>query len=123
MRTAVLFLTLSLSVAVARIAPGQQPGRKDMPQLSIHDPKELSPSTLEELSRDRPLDVIGNPMALKRQQHSQAMQDANRLAQLSKELQQDLDNAGSETLPAGSVKKADEIIKLAKSLKDRMRSY
>jgi hypothetical protein len=56
-------------------------------------------------------------------QHSQAMTDARRLAQLAQELQDDLDQADGLTLPATSIKKADEIVKLAKSVKNKMRAY
>jgi hypothetical protein len=52
---------------------------------------------------------------------AQAVADAARLAQLSKELQEELEHAGAATLSAGSFKKADQIIKLAKSVKDKMR--
>ncbi len=56
-------------------------------------------------------------------QHSQAMTDARRLAQLARELQDDLIQADGLTLPATSIKKADEIVKLAKSVKNKMRAY
>jgi hypothetical protein len=57
------------------------------------------------------------------EQHSQAMTDARRLAQLARELQDELDQADGLTLPATSIKKADEIVKLAKSVKNKMRAY
>lgn len=52
---------------------------------------------------------------------AQAVADAKRLAQLSRELQEELEQAGDGTLPAPVIRKADEIIKLAKSVKGRMR--
>jgi hypothetical protein len=57
------------------------------------------------------------------EQHSRAMTDARRLAQLARELQDELDQADGLTLPATSIKKADEIVKLAKSVKNKMRAY
>lgn len=52
---------------------------------------------------------------------ARAVADAQRLAQLSRELQQELERAGDGTLPAPLFQKADEIIKLAKSVKGKMR--
>lgn len=52
---------------------------------------------------------------------AQAVADAKRLAQLSRELQEELERTGDGTLPAPLFHKADEIIKLAKSVKGRMR--
>jgi hypothetical protein len=55
------------------------------------------------------------------QRQTQAMADARRLAQLSRELLDELEHADGETLPADTFRKADEIIKLAKSVKGKMR--
>jgi peptide deformylase len=57
------------------------------------------------------------------QQQSQAMADARRLAQLARELQDELEHADGLTLPAGTFRKADEIIKLAKSVKGKMQPH
>jgi hypothetical protein len=57
------------------------------------------------------------------QRHAQAVQDARRLSQLARELQDELDRADGVTLPATSIKKADEIAKLAKSVKEKVRAY
>jgi hypothetical protein len=57
------------------------------------------------------------------EQQAQAVAEARRLAQLSRELQDELEHAGGDTLPAALFKKADEIIKLAKSVKGKMRSF
>lgn len=57
------------------------------------------------------------------QRHAQAIEDARRLSQLARELEAELDQADGLTLPATSIKKADEIAKLAKSVKEKMRTY
>lgn len=54
------------------------------------------------------------------EQHSQAMADARRLAELARQLQDELEHADGFTLPADTFRKADEIIKLAKSVKGKM---
>jgi hypothetical protein len=57
------------------------------------------------------------------EKHAQAMADARRLAQLARELQDELDHADGLTLPATAIQKTDEIVKLAKSVKTKMRAY
>jgi hypothetical protein len=49
------------------------------------------------------------------------MSDARQLAERSRELEAELEEANGETLPAAVFKKADEIIKLAKGVKSKMR--
>jgi hypothetical protein len=55
------------------------------------------------------------------ERQAQAMADSRRLTQLSRELQEELERAGDETLPVSVFRKADEIIKLARSVKGKMR--
>jgi hypothetical protein len=55
------------------------------------------------------------------ERQTQAKADARRLAELSRELLDDLEHADGQTLPATAFTKANEIIKLAKSVKDKMR--
>jgi hypothetical protein len=53
---------------------------------------------------------------------TQIMADSRRLTLLSREFQEELERAGDDgTLPVSLFRKADEIIKLAKSVKDKMR--
>ena len=51
----------------------------------------------------------------------QLVQDTNKLLALAKELKADVDKSNSDTLSLDVVKKAAEIEKLAKSVKDRMK--
>lgn len=51
----------------------------------------------------------------------QLVQDTNKLLSLAKELKEEVDKSNSDTLSVDVVKKAGEIEKLAKSVKDRMR--
>jgi hypothetical protein len=124
MRTlAAILLAAFLSLQGVAVSSGLQHGRKQMPSTATQSPAQ-SPTT-----------IIGNspnaelPDPLERQQvarynrekQAQAVTDARRLAQLSNELQEELEHAGGEMLPAGLFKKADAIIKLAKSVKSNMR--
>jgi hypothetical protein len=92
-------------------------------------------STTSQNQPQSPLTVVGNspdsgiPDSMEqkrlamysRERQAQAMSDARQLADLSRELEAELERANGETLPAGVFKKADEIIKLAKSVKNKMR--
>ena len=55
-----------------------------------------------------------------RQKH--LVQDTDKLLALAKELKEQVDKSNEDTLSVDVVKKAGEIEKLAKSVKDRMRS-
>jgi hypothetical protein len=91
----------------------------------------------QESQNQSPTTVVGNfpdaeiPDQVEREQHAkyiaqrhaQAMEDARRLSQLARELEAELDQADGLTLSATSIKKTDEIVKLAKSVKDKMRAY
>lgn len=50
------------------------------------------------------------------------VQDTDKLLTLAKELKEQVDKSNEDTLSVDVVKKAGEIEKLAKSVKDRMRS-
>jgi hypothetical protein len=51
----------------------------------------------------------------------QLVQDTNKLLSLAKQLKEEVDKSNSDTLSVDVVKKAGEIEKLAKSVKDRMK--
>lgn len=125
MRTVVLVLMAGCLCLQGAVAPGLQHGRKQMP------------SPQPQISNSSPVTVLGNsPNAeiqdptereqrarYNTEQHSQAMADARRLAQLARELQDELEHANGFTLPADTFRKADEIIKLAKSVKGKMQPH
>jgi hypothetical protein len=95
------------------------------------------PSTATQSPPESPTTIVGNPpnaelpdptqdarrAKYNSERQAQAVTDARRLTQLSNELQEELEHAGGDTLPATLFKKADEIIKLAKSVKGKMRSF
>jgi hypothetical protein len=125
MRTvAAAFLAGFLGLQIVAASSGLQHGRKEMPSAAAQTPAH-SPTTIVGNSPDA---EIPDPMQDARrarynsERQAQAMTDARRLAQLSRELQDELEHAGGDTLPASLFKKADEIIKLAKSVKGKMRS-
>jgi hypothetical protein len=124
---ALVLLAAGLGIQSAVVSSGFQfqHGRRPLPSTSAQTPSQ-SPTTVVGNSPDA---EIQDPMA--RQQrakyvaetHSQAVADARRLAQLARELEDELDHADGLTLPAETIKKTDEIAKLAKSVKGKIRAY
>ena len=75
--------------------------------------------TGDPMSRQR-LEKMEKARNTDRQKH--LVQDTDKLLALAKELKEQVDKSNSDTLSVEVVKKAGEIEKLAKSVKDRMRS-
>lgn len=124
MRTlAAILLAGFLSLQGVALSSGLQHGRKQMPATSTQSPSQ-SPTTVVGNSPDA---EIRDPMEGERrakynsERQAQAVTDSRRLTQLSTELQEELEHTGGDTLPAALFRKADEIIKLAKSVKSNMR--
>jgi hypothetical protein len=61
--------------------------------------------------------------AMNKQRQADLQKDTDRLLQLATELKQYVDKSNEHTLSLDVVKKADEIEKLAKSVKEKMKGY
>ncbi len=55
-------------------------------------------------------------------EEQQLQKDTDRLLQLVQELKAEVEKAGSNTLSLAALRKADEVMKLSKNLKERMKS-
>jgi hypothetical protein len=128
MRTvAVVLLAGCLGLPGAVVSSGFQfeHGRRPLRSTSVETPGQ-SPTTVVGNS---PNAEIQDQMAREQrarylaETHSQAIADAKRLAQLARELEDELDRSDGLTLSASAMKKTDEIAKLAKSVKSKMRTY
>jgi hypothetical protein len=112
---------LHVAVGVSQI----QHGRKQMPPTSARSPNQLPLTTFGGFPYDPgAVDSVERKRRAKYNQElqTQIMADSRRLTQLSRELQEELERAESDgTLPISLFRKADDIIKLAKSVKDKMR--
>ena len=100
-----------------------QHGRRQMPSNATQSQPQ-SPVTVVGNSPDAegPDSTERKRLAIySRERQAQAMSDAHLLAERSRELEAELEQANGDTLPATVFKKADEIIKLAKSVKSKMR--
>jgi hypothetical protein len=121
MRVVVRYLVaISLCLQTSAVSISQ-PGRKAMPSPQPTY-GQLPASEIPVVARSWEQEDAQR-MRTDRQDYSRAMEDAAELSQLSRELQLDLERAGSGELPAATLKKADRIIKLAKNLKEKVRSY
>ena len=66
-------------------------------------------------------DVKAGPMSAEEQQQAQLVADTNKLYQLAQELKVEVAKSNKDTLSISVIKKATEVEKLARSLKERMR--
>ena len=58
--------------------------------------------------------------AIAKEQHEQALKDANDLVSIAEGLRDELQKAGNYVVPVGSVKKTEQIEKLAKKIRGRL---
>lgn len=66
--------------------------------------------------------AIGNPAVKAKLDYDQNIKDAALIAQLANEVKQELENGGESTLSAATLRKSEEMAKLAKKLHDRMKT-
>jgi hypothetical protein len=59
--------------------------------------------------------------AIAKQQHEEAIKEANNLIALAKELKDELEKAGNYVVPVSSVKKTEQIEKLARRIRSRLK--
>jgi hypothetical protein len=103
----------------------QQHGRRQMPSAPVRIPAG-SPTTIVGNS---PSAEMPDPIAREQrarynaEQRLHAVADSRRLTQLANELESDLERAGDDTLPSTAFKKADDIAKLAKSVKEKLKTH
>jgi hypothetical protein len=120
-----ILLAAGLGLQCVVVSPGFQfqHGRRQMPSTTTQNQIQ-SPATAVGSSSDAeiPDSMDRKQLAMySRERQAQAMSDARLLVERSKELEAELEHANGDTLPATVFKKADEIIKLAKSVKSKMR--
>jgi hypothetical protein len=60
--------------------------------------------------------------AIAKQNHEQALKDAQALVDLAQQLKDDIDRAGQYVVPVSALKKTEEVEKLAKRIRGRLRT-
>lgn len=108
-RTALLTLTAPFVTGARPQFPDQQ-RRQDPPDL--HKPEE-DPKLPNGKSRND---------AIAKQNHEASLKDASDLVEAAKNLEEELKNAGSFVVPVSSVKKTEEIEKLARRIRSRLKA-
>jgi hypothetical protein len=100
----------------------QQPQMQQQPMPPIQPgPPPIfgeSPNSNDPMERERQEKLA---KARNSDRQKQLVKDTDKLLSLAKELKEDVDKSNEDTLSVDVVKKAAEIEKLAKSVKDRMR--
>jgi chaperonin cofactor prefoldin len=107
-RTALLTLTAPLFAAAA----------PQFPERPQHGPPELhKPDEDTKLPNGK-----SQKNAIAKQNHEAALKDASDLIEAAKRLEEELKNAGSYVVPVSSVKKTEEIEKLARRIRSRLKA-
>ncbi len=108
-----IFLLLALS-APQQISSQQQP--PSQPRLDVPQPDDTGPAVPSRIQKD--MEKKANE-----QRQAELKRDTERLLKLSTELKDYVDKSNENILSVDVIKKADEIEKLAHSVKTRMRGY
>lgn len=112
-RTALLSLFVPLF-----FAPKLQPQITQEEQV----PDERRPKIPEPNEEPRLPDGKSQRNAIAKEEHDQALKDADHLVAVAQELRDELQRAGTFVVPVSSLKKTEEIEKLAKRIRSRLKS-
>jgi cytoskeletal protein RodZ len=119
----VLVLSLYCVAAQAQQKNPQQTGdAAQASQTQIPQPatKDDGAATEQKASEHKTAEPA-KPMTPEQARQAQLMADTQRLYQLTQELKAEVAKSNKDTLSLSVIKKADEVEKLARSVKDRMR--
>jgi hypothetical protein len=113
-------LLLLITPVLSLPALGQNPGQGPAQIPGLGPGPGFPPNDRQDEQRAR----VEKEMAKKanRERHAQLQRDTDNLLKLANELKQSVDNSNENTLSLEVVKKADEIEKLAHSVKEKMKA-
>jgi hypothetical protein len=103
--------TVLLSIAGSALLPAQTQNPQQPPQLPPSDSNEEERLPNGKSQRD----------AIAKEEHEQALKDANELIAVAQQLKTELQKAGDYVVPLSSVKKTEEIEKLARRIRGRLK--
>ena len=109
------FAVLALVLSLAGVCSNAQPPVPQAPASQAHPGKPPEP-TPEEVRRDQKMKE-----ELAKQRYQQMRRDTEQLVLLSNQLKRYVDTAGEHTLSVEVIKKAEEIEKLAHSIRTKMK--
>ena len=113
---AILLVSASLHVVHAQVMQPQQPQTRPsaLPGAASNSPNDEDNPLTRQMSVQ-----AANKRNIQRQQ--QIVDDTTKLLQLAQQLKDEVDKSSKNTLSVSVIKKADEIEKLAKTVKEKMR--
>jgi len=114
---AILLVSASLHVVHAQVMqPPQTPQTRPpaLPGVNPHSPGEEDDPVTHQMS-------VQAAMKRNTQRQQQIVDDTAKLVQLAQQLKDEVEKSSKNALSVSVVKKADEIEKLAKAVKDKMR--
>jgi hypothetical protein len=110
-RTALFTLTAPVLAAAAQQFPDPRQEQQHGPP-DLHKPDEDTRLPNGKSQKD----------AMAKQNHEASMKDASDLVKAAKSLEEELKNAGSYVVPVSCVKKTEEIEKLARRIRGRLKA-
>jgi hypothetical protein len=116
MRTLLFLYTICAVLIVGQLPAhaGRQQSSSQQEMDPQFGPQRQKDPTVEKLERDR-------EKALNKQRQASLQKDTDRLLELATELKQNVDKSNEHTLSLDVIRKAEEIEKLAKQVKDKMK--
>lgn len=115
-------LVASLLAGVLCVLPASSQ-QKDITQpIADSQSQSQPPASVTAKPADAATDKPTAPMTAAEARQAQLLADTQRLYQLTQELKEEVAKSNKDTLSVSVIKKADEVEKLAKSLKERMRA-
>ena len=107
-----IVVMISLAFSASAVAQSEAPSSQD------------APSAVQPSANSNPAPTTGgkNAKLSPDARKAQILEDTNRLYRMAEELKAEVAKSNKDILSVAVVKKADEIEKLAKSLKERMRN-
>jgi hypothetical protein len=108
-----------LAALLALLAPAlaqQPPQQQNPPRPAPNTPQAIT----QEVERDLPLPPNA-PSKLLKYHHEEVKKDIERLLKLVQDVQSEIDKAGENVLPLGALKKLEEVEKLSKRLRGKIK--
>jgi hypothetical protein len=116
-REVIVRLTVSLSLLLLALAlPMWSFSRTPASSQQVHDPYAIPEDPARKAAMEKEMVKKAN-----QERQAQLRRDTERLFRLSSELKEYVDQSSENTLSLGVIKKAEEIEKLARSVREKMR--
>lgn len=109
----------SRRIAIALLVGSTMPARQP-PDVQEQEPRKKPP--FPDLDEDAKLpNGKSQKDAIAEREHAEALKDAGRLIDLAQQVKGDLEKAGNYVVPLSTVKKTEEIERLAKRIRGRLK--